>query len=84
MATKQPSKVLNRRLRLFLEKYERALGDAFDRVTEGLLGEIEHMVEEYGAATVGHLLSHYPITISLDKTLLEAFGPAVADSWEDE
>jgi hypothetical protein len=67
-----------------LEKYERALGDAFDRVSEGFLGEIEQMVEEFGAVTVGHLLSHYPITIHLDKTLLEAFGPAVADSWEDE
>jgi hypothetical protein len=81
---RQPSRILDLRLRNFLEKYERALGDAFDQVTEGLSGEIESMVEEYGAPEVGHLLSHYPITLRLDRTLLEAFGPAVADSWGDE
>jgi len=84
MATKQPSRALDRRLRHFLEKYEQKLGDAFDRVTEGLLGEMGQIVDEFGAATVGRILSHYPITVALDKTLLEAFGPAVANPWEVE
>lgn len=84
MAMKQPSKVLDDRLRDFLEGYESGLSDAIDQVTERIAEKIEPLVEEFGAPAVDIALRYYAVTVSVPKNLQEAFGPAVADSWEDE
>jgi len=80
---KQPSKVLDDRLRSFLERYEGSLSDAVERVSEGFLGSIESLVEEFGARAVGENLRYYMITV-LPKDLEEAFGPIEPDQWQDE
>lgn len=84
MAMKEPSKVLDDKIRGLLERYESLLSEAFDQVTETFSENVEPLVEQFGAPAVAGTLRHYAVTVRLPKNLAEAFGPAVDDPWQDE
>jgi hypothetical protein len=84
MATKQPSKVLDGSIRNFLERYESALSEAIDGVSERFAEKIEPLVEEFGAPAVDTAIRYYAVTVSVPKNLQEAFGFIVSDPWQDE
>jgi hypothetical protein len=79
---KQSTKVLDGRIRNFLERYELALSEAVDGVSERFAEKIEPLVEEFGGSS-GRYRSQV-LRCHRQCALQEAFGPAVADSWEDE
>lgn len=83
MSAVHPIEVLEKRLRDLLEAYESDLGDAVDRVTERFSGNIERLVEQFGAEELEINLRYYPITL-LPRNLHEAFGPVSCLRLQDE
>lgn len=83
MAAVHPIEVLEKRLRDLLEAYESELSDAVNRVTERFSGQIERLIEMFGAEELELNLQYYPITV-LPRNLHEAFGPVSALKLQDE
>jgi hypothetical protein len=52
-------------------------------VTGKFAGEIERLIEQFGAEELELNLKYYPVTI-LPRNLHEAFGPVSALKWQDE
>lgn len=83
MAAVHPIEVLEKRLRDLLERYESELSDAADHITEKFSGEIERLIEQFGAEELEINLRYYPLTV-LPRNLHEAFSPVSALRWQDE
>jgi hypothetical protein len=83
MSAVHPIEVLEKRLRDLLERYESELSDAAVHVTEKFSGEIERLIEQFGAEELEINLRYYPLTI-FPRNLHEAFGPVSALRWQDE
>jgi hypothetical protein len=82
MAAVHPIEVLDDRLRDLLKRYESERSDAVDHVTEKFSGEIERLIEQFGAEELEINLKYYPITV-LPKNLHEAFAPVSALRGQD-
>jgi len=78
-----PIEVLEKRLRDLLERYQSELSDALDPVTGEFAGEIERLIEQFGAQELEINLRYYPLTV-LPRNLHEAFSPVSALRSQDE
>jgi hypothetical protein len=76
---KQPSnvdgRVLDFRLRNFLEWYQGELLLAVSHVDERFAWRIKSLVDDHGAPAVDAALKDFWLTVRLPKTLHDAFGP---------
>lgn len=78
-----PIEVLDDRLRDLVKRYQSELSDAVDPVTEKFAGEIERLIEQFGAEELEINLRYYPLTI-FPRNLYEAFAPVSALRSQDE
>jgi hypothetical protein len=78
-----PIEVLEKRLRDLLERYQSEVSHAVDPVTGKFAGEIERLIEQFGAEELELNLKYYPVTI-LPRNLHEAFAPFSALRLQDE
>jgi len=83
MAAVHPIEVLEDRLRDLLKRYQSELSDTVDPVTEKFSGEIERLIEMFGAEELELNLKYYPLTI-FPRSLHEAFAPVSALKSQDE
>ena len=83
MPAVHPIEVLDDRLRDLVKRYQSELSDAVDPVTVKFSGEIERMIEMFGAEELELNLKYYPLTV-FPRSLHEAFGPVSALKWQNE
>ena len=83
MSAVHPIEVLDDRLRDLLKRYQSEVSHAVDPVTGKFSGEIERLIEQFGAQELEINLQYYPLTV-LPRNLHEAFGPVSALRWQDE
>jgi hypothetical protein len=83
MSAVHPIEVLEKRLRDLLERYQSAASDAVDPVTGKFSGEIERLIEQFGAEELEINLRYYPLTV-FPRNLHEAFAPVSALRSQDE
>ncbi|MGC2448741.1 MAG: hypothetical protein WA477_13930 [Candidatus Sulfotelmatobacter sp.] len=82
MAAVHPIEVLEKRLRNLVKRYESERSDAVDHVTEKFSGEIERLIEQFGAEELELNLKYYPLAV-LPRNLHEAFAPVSALRGQD-
>jgi hypothetical protein len=83
MASVHPIEVLEKRLRDLLKRYQSEVSHAVDSVTGEFAGEIERLIEQFGAEELEINLRYYPLTV-FPRNLHEAFAPVSALRSEDE
>ena len=83
MAAVHPIEVLDDRLRDLLERYQSEVSHAVDPVTGKFAGEIERLIEQFGAEELEINLRYYPLTV-FPRNLHEAFAPFSALKWQNE
>ena len=83
MSAVHPIEVLEKRLRDLLERYQSEVSHAVDPVTGKFAGEIERLIEQFGAEELEINLRYYPLTV-FPRNLHEAFAPVSALRSQDE